>query len=120
MPTAAVYPTAHRDRPADGGPVGRWSGRLSAIAGGGAAERQLSHPYGRKAMLLEPTFEVEPLSVFAIWMNCDVLQIRHSPQEVHSKGNHDSAFRQVMLYAALTSVDPVWGWLVLAYQGVEH
>lgn len=69
-------------------------------------------------MLFEPTFEVEPLSVLAIWINCDVLQTRHSPQEVHGKGNHDSAFRQVVLYAALTSVDA--GWLVMAYQVIEH
>ena len=45
----AVHPAADRDRSADGGIVGRRSGRLSAIAGGGAAERQLSDASGHCA-----------------------------------------------------------------------
>jgi len=45
----AVHPAADRHRSADGGAVGRRSRRLSAFAGGGAAECQLSDPYGHGA-----------------------------------------------------------------------
>ena len=45
----AVHPTADRHRPADGRIAGRWPGRLSAVAGGGAAERQLSDTSGHGA-----------------------------------------------------------------------
>src|SRR4029079_13238486 len=41
----AVHPAADRDRSADAWVVGGGSGRLAAVAGGGAADRQLSDPY---------------------------------------------------------------------------
>ena len=45
----AVHPAADRDRAADGRAAAVRPGRLSAAAGGGAAERQLSDPSGHRA-----------------------------------------------------------------------
>ena len=48
-PFRTFHPTAYRDRPADGGVVGRRPGRLSAVVGILASGHQLPDAYGHGA-----------------------------------------------------------------------